>query len=147
MTFASLGSPILCVASRLLTKFYKRSMNYQNVWDLSVGFMRGCKSSGEWEPDFSSIRRGNPFTEGSAWHYTWSVMHDIAGLIDLMGGREAFCSKLDSLVSIEPDFEIKHYGHEIHEMTEMVACKMGQYAHGNQPVHHVLYLWNCTKQL
>jgi len=122
--------------------FYNRSMNYKNVWDPSVGFMRGRKSSGEWKPEFSPIRWGNPFTEGSSWHYTWSVMHDIAGLIDVMGGRDAFCNKLDSLVSIDPDFKVGHYGHEIHEMTEMVACKMGQYAHGNQPVHHVLYLWN-----
>ncbi len=126
--------------------FQKQMMNYKNVWDAKEKFMWGRRADGSWEPNFSAIRWGNPFTEGSAWHYTWSVLHDVQGLIDLMGGREAFCAKLDSLVTVPPDFDFGHYGHEIHEMTEMVACKMGQYAHGNQPVHHALYLWDYAGQ-
>ncbi|NIA29207.1 MAG: glycoside hydrolase family 92 protein [Actinobacteria bacterium] len=126
--------------------FAKQMMNYKNVWDADAGFMWGRRADGSWEPNFSAIRWGNPFTEGSAWHYTWSVLHDVQGLIDLMGGRQAFCAKLDSLVTVPPKFGVGHYGFEIHEMTEMVACKMGQYAHGNQPVHHALYLWDYAGQ-
>jgi predicted alpha-1,2-mannosidase len=70
------------------------------------------------------------------------VLHDIPGLIELMGGDEKFVGRLDEMLAAEPTFGVGHYGREIHEMTEMVACKMGQYAHGNQPVHHVLYLYN-----
>ena len=122
--------------------FINQSMTYKNVFDASTGFMRGRLANGTWEPNFNPVRWGNPFTEGSSWHYTWSVLHDVQGLIDLMGGKENFVTKLDEMFSSAPDFEVGHYGREIHEMTEMVACNMGQYAHGNQPVHHVLYLYN-----
>jgi len=121
--------------------FSSRSFNYRHVWDPSVAMMRGRLADGSWRPDFDPFEWGGPFTEGSAWHYTWSVLHDVDGLIGLMGGREAFCRKLDSLFLLPPKFSVGHYRREIHEMTEMVACKMGQYAHGNQPVHHVLYLY------
>ena len=126
--------------------YANRSLNYLNVWDPAVGFMRGRKADGTWRPHFDPFEWGDPFTEGSSWHYTWSVMQDIRGLINIMGGRDAFCAKLDSIFSLPPKFSVGHYGREIHEMTEMVACKMGQYAHGNQPVHHVLYLYNYAGQ-
>ncbi|MBN1479089.1 glycoside hydrolase family 92 protein [candidate division KSB1 bacterium] len=126
--------------------FGKQMMNYKNVWHADVDFMWGRFADGSREPNFSKIRWGNPFTEGSTWHYSWSVLHDINGLIHLMGGRDSFCAKLDEMLTTAPEFDFGHYGFEIHEMTEMVACKMGQYAHGNQPVHHVLYLWNYAGQ-
>lgn len=126
--------------------FASRAMNYRNVFDSRVGFMRGRLSDGRWEPDFDPIRWGGPFTEGSAWHYSWSVMQDEAGLIDLMGGKTAFTHKLDAMLTARPNFKIGSYGNVIHEMTEMTAGHMGQYAHGNEPVHHVLYLYNFAGQ-
>ncbi len=119
-----------------------RSQNYRNVFDPSVGLMRGRMADGSWKPNFKADEWGNPFTEGSSWHYSWSVLHDLPGLIELMGGDDAFVAKLDAMLAAEPTFGVGHYGGVIHEMTEMVACNMGQYAHGNQPVHHVLYLYN-----
>ncbi len=121
--------------------FKQRSMNYANVFDAKNGFMRGRFANGDWRPDFSPIEWGGPFTEGSAWHYTWSVMHDPQGLINLYGGRDNFVAKLDAVFDTPPDFDMGSYGYEIHEMTEMVAANMGQYAHGNQPVHHLIYLY------
>ena len=120
----------------------RRAQNYRNVFDPSVGMMRGRRADGSWRPGFAVDEWGGPFTEGSSWHYSWSVLHDVPGLIDLMGGDRAFVAKLDEMLAAEPTFGVGHYGREIHEMTEMVACRMGQYAHGNQPVHHVLYLYN-----
>lgn len=126
--------------------FSESSYNYQNVYDPEVGFMRGRLSDGDWRPDFSPIEWGGPFTEGSSWHYSWSVMHDPEGLIELMGGDSAFVAKLDQLFSTPPAFEVGSYQREIHEMTEMVEGGMGQYAHGNQPIHHVIYLYNYAGQ-
>jgi predicted alpha-1,2-mannosidase len=126
--------------------FYHLAYNYRNVYDSEVGFMRGRNADGSWRPDFSPIEWGGPFTEGGSWHYTWSVMQDIDGLIDLMGGPAAFAEKLDLLFDSPPEFEVGAYGNEIHEMTEMVAGNMGQYAHGNQPVHHLIYLYNHAGQ-
>jgi len=126
--------------------FRKRAMNYKNVFDPSVGFMRGRRADGTWRPKFDPTEWGGPFTEGSAWHYTWSVMQDVQGLVELMGGREKFIARLDQLFTTPPDFKIGSYGRVIHEMTEMVACNMGQYAHGNEPVHHVLYLYDYVGQ-
>ncbi|WP_425396574.1 GH92 family glycosyl hydrolase [Aeoliella sp.] len=120
----------------------ERAQNYRNVFDPEVGMMRGREADGQWRPNFKADEWGGPFTEGSSWHYSWSVLHDVPGLIDLMGGDQAFVDKLDEMLAAEPTFGVGHYGGVIHEMTEMVACKMGQYAHGNQPVHHVLYLYN-----
>ena len=119
----------------------QRAQNYRNVFDPAVGMMRGRRADGSWLPDFKIDEWGGPFTEGSSWHYSWSVLHDMPGLIELMGGEDAFAAKLDEMLAAEPTFGVGHYGFEIHEMTEMVACRMGQYAHGNQPVHHVLYLY------
>lgn len=125
-----------------ITRLLKQAQNYRNVFDPEVGFMRGRQADGSWKPDFKVDEWGGPFTEGCSWHYSWSVLHDLPGLIELMGGDEKFVAKLDAMLAAEPTFGTGHYGGVIHEMTEMVACKMGQYAHGNQPVHHVLYLYN-----
>lgn len=128
------------------TALLRRSQNYRNVFDPTVGFMRGRLRDGTWREPFAADEWGGPFTEGSAWHYSWSVLHDVPGLIELMGGDQAFIAKLDAMLNAEPTFGIGHYGREIHEMTEMVAGGMGQYAHGNQPVHHVLYLYSFAGQ-
>jgi predicted alpha-1,2-mannosidase len=104
--------------------------------------MRGRQNDGSWYPDFDPSEWGGPFTEGSAWHYLWSVFHDVQGLINLLGGDKAFVSKLDSVFSVSSDFKVGTYNRIIHEMAEMVMINMGQYAHGNQPIQHMIYLYN-----
>ena len=118
-----------------------RSLNYRHVFDESVGFMRGRNLDGSWRDPFSQVEWGGPFIEGSAWQCSWSVPHDPTGLIDLHGGRKSFTAKLDQMFGLPPSFEAGHYDQEIHEMSEMAAAPYGQYAHSNQPVHHVLYLY------
>ncbi|MBK7105454.1 MAG: GH92 family glycosyl hydrolase [Ignavibacteriae bacterium] len=122
--------------------FAKRALNYKNVFDPSTNFMRGKNKDGNWQSPFIPEKWGDAFTEGSSWHYTWSVFHDPQGLIDLMGGREKFVNKLDSVFTSEPTFDFSYYGIQIHEITEMVIAGMGQYAHGNQPIQHAIYLYN-----
>ncbi|GAA5483213.1 hypothetical protein Hsar01_02442 [Haloferula sargassicola] len=126
--------------------FRKRTGNYKNLWDPEVGFMRGKLSTGEWKPDFDPARWGSPFTEGCSWHYTWSVFHDMQGLIDLMGGDQAFTDKLDDVFQADPRVNTGAYGGMIHEMAEMIAANMGQYAHGNQPIQHMIYLYGYAGQ-
>jgi predicted alpha-1,2-mannosidase len=126
--------------------FAKNAMNYTNVFDSSVGFVRGRKEDGSWREKFDPTEWGGPFTEGNAWHWTWSVFHDVPGLIQLLGGDEAFGKKLDGVFYTPPDVNVGSYGGMIHEMTEMVAANMGQYAHGNQPIQHMLYLYNYAGQ-
>ncbi len=126
--------------------FAKNAMNYTNVFDPSVGFVRGRKEDGSWRENFDPTEWGGPFTEGNAWHWTWSVFHDVPGLIQLIGGDEAFGKKLDGVFYTPPDVNVGSYGGMIHEMTEMVAANMGQYAHGNQPIQHMLYLYNYAGQ-
>ena len=122
--------------------FEKQMYNYKNVWDKRVGFMRGRKADGSWVPDFDPYEWGGPFTEGNAWHYVWSVFQDPKGLIDLMGGAEKFNAKMDSVFSVPNTVHVGTYGGKIHEMTEMQMANMGQYAHGNQPIQHMIYLYN-----
>lgn len=122
--------------------FLKRAQNYHHVYDPQVGFMRGRRANGEWETPFSPTCWGGPFVEGAAWQHTWSVPHDIEGLMTLLGGKKATVAKLDHMLTMPPFYEIGTYPYEIHEMTEMAAVDFGQYAHSNQPVHHVLYLYS-----
>ena len=126
--------------------FARQMMNYHYVWDPSVGFMRGRQSDGSWYPDFNPYEWGGPFTEGNAWQYTWSVFHDVDGLINLMGGEEQFTEKIDALFDGSSEYDVGTYGMVIHEIKEMVEADMGQYAHGNQPVQHVPYLYNYARQ-
>jgi predicted alpha-1,2-mannosidase len=126
--------------------FAKNAMNYTNVFDPEVGFVRGREEDGTWREKFDPTEWGGPFTEGNAWHWTWSVFHDVPGLITLLGGNEAFGKKLDGVFYTPPDVNVGSYGGMIHEMTEMVAANMGQYAHGNQPIQHMLYLYNYAGQ-
>lgn len=122
--------------------FARQMYNYKNVFDPVTGFMRGRKANGEWNPDFDPIEWGGPFTEGNAWHWEWSVFHDIQGLINLMGGNKNFNARLDSVFSAPNKVKVGTYRSMIHEMTEMVMANLGQYAHGNQPIQHMIYLYN-----
>ncbi len=122
--------------------FSRQMYNYKNVFDSSTSFMRGRSASGEWTKNFDPTEWGGPFTEGNAWHWEWSVFHDIQGLITLVGGNEKFNAKLDSVFSEPNTVKVGTYGNMIHEMTEMVMANMGQYAHGNQPIQHMIYLYN-----
>jgi predicted alpha-1,2-mannosidase len=122
--------------------FKSRAQNYRNLFDKSTNFMRGRNEDGTFQSPFIPEAWGGAFTEGSSWHYTWSVFQDPQGLIDLMGGDKAFVAKLDSVFTMPPIFDCKYYGFEIHEITEMVNGNMGQYAHGNQPIQHAIYLYD-----
>ncbi|MBW3623595.1 MAG: GH92 family glycosyl hydrolase [Armatimonadetes bacterium] len=124
----------------------ERATYYRNVYDPSVGFMRGRNADGSWREPFDEFEWGGPYVEGSAWQCSWAVPHDPAGLIALAGGPEAFAAVLDRMLALPPEFHVGSYGSEIHEMAEMAHAKFGQYAHSNQPVHHVLYLYSCAGQ-
>lgn len=126
--------------------FAKTALNYTNVFDANLGFVRGRKSDGSWCEPFSPVEWGGPFTEGNSWHWTWSVFQDVPGLVTLLGGDEAFGRKLDAVFYTPPDVKVGSYGGMIHEMTEMVALNMGQYAHGNQPIQHAIYLYDYVGQ-
>jgi predicted alpha-1,2-mannosidase len=122
--------------------YAKRCQNYRNLFDPSTGMMRGKNADGQFQSPFNPFKWGDAFTEGNSWHYTWSVFHDVQGLIDLMGGKERFVSKLDSVFSLPPVYDDSYYGGMIHEIKEMQIANMGQYAHGNQPIQHMIYLYN-----
>ena len=122
--------------------YAKRSMNYKNLFDSSSGLMRGKNADGTFQSPFSPFKWGGAFTEGNSWHYTWSVFQDVAGLAKLMGGNQKFVTKLDSVFSMPPVFDESAYGGVIHEIREMQIANMGQYAHGNQPIQHMIYLYN-----
>lgn len=123
-----------------------RAMNYKNVFDPGRKLMRGRNLDGSFQSPFSPYKWGDAFTEGNSWHYTWSVFQDIKGLIDLMGGKENFVAKLDSVFEVPPVFDYSYYGQVIHEIREMQISNMGNYAHGNQPIQHMIYLYNYAGQ-
>src|SRR5574344_2985747 len=104
--------------------------------------MRGKNADGKFMAPFSPLKWGDAFTEGNSWHSTWSVFHDPQGLIDLMGGKKSFVQMLDSVFKMPPVFDDSYYGGVIHEIREMQIMNMGQYAHGNQPIQHMIYLYN-----
>mgnify|MGYP001513677098 FL=1 len=125
--------------------FARQIYNYKNVYDPSVGFMRGRKLDGSWA-DFDAFEWVGPYCEGNAWHYNWSVFHDVQGLIDLTGGDERFVAKIDSVFALPGIVKYGTYGTKIHEMLEMELAKMGQYAQGNQPIQHMIYLYSYAGQ-
>jgi predicted alpha-1,2-mannosidase len=128
-------------------KLYKeRSLNYKKLFDPETKLMRGKNKDGEFMKPFNPFKWGDAFTEGNSWHYTWSVFHDIAGLMDLMGGREGFVDQLDKVFELPPVFDDSYYGGVIHEIREMQIADMGQYAHGNQPIQHMIYLYNYASE-
>ena len=126
--------------------YEKRMMNYQNLYDSSHRLMRGKNKDGSFQSPFNPFKWGDAFTEGNSWHYTWSVFHDIEGLINLMGGNHFFTAMLDSVFALPPIFDDGYYGFPIHEIREMQLINMGQYAHGNQPIQHMIYLYNYAGQ-
>lgn len=123
-------------------KFRKRAQNFRNVYDPSSGLMRGRNADGTFQTPFSPYKWGDAFTEGNSWHYTWSVFHDVEGLKGLMGGKANFTRMLDSIFRVPPVFDCSYYGFPIHEIREMQTVNMGNYAHGNQPAQHIIYLYN-----
>lgn len=124
-------------------ELYKtRSQNYRNLFDNETGLMRGKNKNGTFQSPFNPFKWGDAFTEGNSWHYTWGVFHDIQGLVNLMGGKKQFINKLDSVFTMAPVFDESYYGGVIHEIREMQIANMGQYAHGNQPIQHMIYLYN-----
>lgn len=122
--------------------YKKRAYNYKNIFDPETGLMRGKNKDGKFQTPFNPFKWGDAFTEGNSWHYTWSVFQDIDGLSKLMGGKKKFEAKLDEVFSLPPVFDDSYYGSVIHEIREMQIMNMGQYAHGNQPIQHMIYLYN-----
>ncbi len=119
-----------------------RAQNYRKLYDTQSGWMRGRNQDGSWSTPFNPYKWGDAFTEGNALHYSWSVMQDVQGLADLMGGKDAFVKRLDSVFTTPPIFDDSYYGQTIHEIREMQIVDMGQYAHGNQPIQHMPYLYD-----
>ena len=126
--------------------FAKRAMNYKNLYDPEHKLMRGKNEDGKFQSPFNPLKWGDAFTEGNSWHYTWSVFHDPQGLIDLMGGKDGFNQMMDSVFILPPVFDDSYYGGVIHEIREMQIMNMGNYAHGNQPIQHMLYMYNYSGQ-
>ncbi len=123
-----------------------RALNYKNLFDKRYGLMNGKNSQGKFDENFNPFKWGGVFTEGNSWHYTWSVFHDIEGLINLMGGDKQFNAMLDSVFTLPPVFDESYYNAVIHEIREMQIVNMGQYAHGNQPIQHMIYLYNYSTE-
>ena len=129
-----------------LAQYKKNAMNYKNVFDKETNLMRGRNQDGKFQTPFSPLKWGDAFTEGNSWHYSWSVFHDPQGLINLMGGKETFVQMLDSVFNVPPLFDDSYYGGVIHEIREMQIMNMGNYAHGNQPIQHMIYMYNYAAQ-
>lgn len=108
--------------------------------------MMGRNRNGEWNYEYDEYGWAGPFTEGCAWHYLWSVFHDPEGLADLLGGDKEMVAKMDSVWTVSNEFNPGWRLEEIHEMTEMKLLEMGQYAHGNQPMQHFIYMYNYTSE-
>jgi predicted alpha-1,2-mannosidase len=124
-----------------INRFAKRAMNYQKLFSKEKGWMVGRNADGTFDKDFNPFKWGGDFTEGNSLHYSWSVFHDVQGLIGLMGGPQAFTAKLDEVFTLPPVFDESYYRAVIHEIREMQIMNFGQYAHGNQPIQHVIYLY------
>jgi predicted alpha-1,2-mannosidase len=123
-------------------EYYRRSQNFQKIIDPETKLARGRNQDGSFQTPFNPFKWGDAFTEGNSWHYTWSVFQDIDGLAKLMGGKKELSKKLDQVFELPPVFDDSYYGSTIHEIQEMVNANMGQYAHGNQPAQHIIYLYN-----
>lgn len=133
-------------SARELRPFKERAMNYRKVFDKETGLMRGRNKDGTFQAPFNPFKWGDAFTEGNSWHYTWSVFHDPEGLARLMGGNDRFNVMLDSVFNLPPVFDDSYYGFTIHEIREMQIMNMGNYAHGNQPIQHMIYLYDYSGQ-
>jgi predicted alpha-1,2-mannosidase len=131
---------------RELRPYRERAMNYRNVFDPETRLMRGRLKDGKFQSPFNPFKWGDAFTEGNSWHWTWCVFHDPEGLIQLMGGRDGFNQMMDSVFVVPPIFDDSYYGQVIHEIREMQVMDMGNYAHGNQPIQHMVYLYAYSGQ-
>ena len=129
-----------------IAPFRERAMNYRNLYDPENALMRGRNADGTFQSPFSPLKWGDAFTEGNSLHYTWSVFHDPAGLASLMGGPERFAANLNEIFTVPPHFDDSYYGRPIHEIREMQVMNMGNYAHGNQPIQHMIYLYNWSSE-
>lgn len=130
----------------IANEYFQKSLNYKKLFDPSNNLMRGRNKDGDFQTPFNPLKWGDAFTEGNSLHYTWSVFHDINGLIGLMGGKENFIAKLDEVFTMPPDYDDSYYGQTIHEIREMQVVNMGNYAHGNQPIQHMIYLYNYANE-
>ncbi|MEX0360683.1 MAG: GH92 family glycosyl hydrolase, partial [Allomuricauda sp.] len=130
----------------LAETYYQKSLNYKKLFDPSTKLMRGKNKDGSFQSPFNPLKWGDAFTEGNSLHYTWSVFHDVQGLIDLMGGDQEFTGMLDGVFNMPPEYDDSYYGFTIHEIREMQIMNMGNYAHGNQPIQHMIYLYNYAGQ-
>ena len=123
--------------------YYEKSKRYKTYFDKETGFMRGKNLDGSWiepfHPRFANHKGSDPYVEGNAWQWTWFVPHDVAGLAELMGGRETFSQKLDSLFTVSSEVLGEDAGGDITGL-------IGQYAHGNEPSHHIAYMFNEVEQ-
>lgn len=129
-----------------LERYAKSAMNYRNLFNKDFRLMSGRNEDGSFPKDFNPLKWGDAFTEGNSWHYSWSVFHDPQGLIDLMGGKDGFNQMMDSVFILPPIFDDSYYGGVIHEIREMQIMNMGNYAHGNQPIQHMIYMYNYSGQ-
>ena len=129
-----------------LAQYKANAMNYRNLYDAEFGLMNGRQENGDFRRPFSPLKWGGDFTEGNSLHYTWSVFHDIEGLMALMGGEDKFAETLDGVFTMPPHFDESYYRFVIHEIREMQIMNMGNYAHGNQPIQHMLYLYDWCRQ-
>lgn len=123
-------------------KYEQFAKAYQHYFDPKTRFMRGKDSNGNWRTPFSpraSNHRNDDYCEGNAWQWTWFVPHDIEGLVQLMGGKEAFIGKLDSLFTADSSLEGE-------EVSADISGLIGQYAHGNEPSHHIIHMYNYVGQ-
>lgn len=127
-------------------RFYSQSKNYEKLYDPETKLMRGKNEDGSFQSPFNPLKWGDAFTEGNSLHYSWSVFHDVQGLVNLMGGDSEFVQMLDKVFTMPPKFDDSYYGFTIHEIREMQIANMGNYAHGNQPIQHMIYLYNYAGQ-
>lgn len=125
-----------------ISGYEKSSRNYRNLYRSDKCMMSGRKADGSFPEPFNPFKWGGDFTEGNALQYTWSVFHDPHGLVSLMGGEAGFEAMLDTMFTLPPVYDDSYYGRVIHEIREMQIMNMGNYAHGNQPVQHSIYLYD-----
>ncbi|WP_018750538.1 GH92 family glycosyl hydrolase [Paenibacillus sanguinis] len=132
--------------TELAERYRESALNYRNIFDSATGFMRAKDEKGQFRPDFNDTSWGLDYAEGSAWQSSFAVFQDIQGLINAFGSEERFSQKLTELCNKAPDYDVRGYGFEIHEMSEMAAVDYGQLAISNQPSFHIPYLFNYTGQ-
>lgn len=125
----------------IVPEYTRRAKNYANLWDPETGFMRAKDTQGVMTPDFDPVKWGRDYTEAAAWQTSFAVPHDIEGLAELMGGKDALIARLDTFFAEPPTYRVWGYGGEIHEITEMAALDYGQCSINNQPSFHIPFIY------